>query len=89
MAHGQPWQVNGARECLERLMEHPLWKSRDEWKASSGKDGAGLRGTGMAVGGWVPGIQPTSAIDAAEPGRHADGLDRRGRHRRARTRAWR
>jgi len=61
MAHGRPWAVNGARECLQALVEHPLWKTRDEWKASGGKNGAGLRGTGLAVGGWVPGAQPTSA----------------------------
>src|SRR6201999_3774081 len=56
MAHGQPWQVTGARECLAALMEHPLWKSRDEWKASA--PAGTMRGTGVAVGGWVPGIQP-------------------------------
>jgi CO/xanthine dehydrogenase Mo-binding subunit len=67
MAHGQPWQVNGARECLQALMEHPVWKSRDEWRASGGKNGAGLRGTGLAVGGWVPGIQPTSASVRLNP----------------------
>jgi CO/xanthine dehydrogenase Mo-binding subunit len=67
MAHGQPWLVNGARECLEALMEHPLWKTREEWKASGGKDGAGLRGVGLAVGGWVPGIQPTSASIRLNP----------------------
>src|SRR5215212_446199 len=65
MAHGQPWQPNGARECLEALMEHPIWKSREEWKASA-KDGK-LRGTGLAVGGWVPGIQPTSASIRLNP----------------------
>jgi CO/xanthine dehydrogenase Mo-binding subunit len=65
MAHGQPWQVNGARECLQALMAHPLWKSRDEWKAS-GKDGV-LRGTGLSVGGWVPGIRPTSASIRLNP----------------------
>jgi CO/xanthine dehydrogenase Mo-binding subunit len=46
-------------------MEHPLWKSRDEWKASA-KNGT-LRGTGLAVGGWVPGIQPTSASVRLNP----------------------
>src|SRR5688572_16746522 len=65
MAHGQPWQPNGARECLEALMDHPIWKSREEWKASA-KDGK-LRGTGVAVGGWVPGIQPTSASIRLNP----------------------
>jgi CO/xanthine dehydrogenase Mo-binding subunit len=67
MAHGQPWQPNGARECLEALKEHQLWKTREEWKASGGKDGAPLRGTGLAVGGWVPGIQPTSASIRLNP----------------------
>ncbi|MCC6174274.1 MAG: xanthine dehydrogenase family protein molybdopterin-binding subunit [Chloroflexi bacterium] len=67
MAHGQPWAVNGARECLEKLIEHPLWKGRAEWKASGGKDGHGLRGTGLSVGGWVPGIQPTSATMKLNP----------------------
>src|SRR5262245_20645037 len=52
MANGQPWQSNGARQCLARIAQHPLWKSRAEWKGSGGKDGRGLRGVGLAVGGW-------------------------------------
>ena len=67
MAHGQPWQVERRPRVPEALMEHPLWKTRDEWRASGGKDGAGLRGTGLAVGGWVPGIQPTSASMRLDP----------------------
>ncbi len=42
-------------------MEHPHWTSREAWRESGGKDGIGLRGTGVAVGGWVPGAQPSSA----------------------------
>ena len=61
MANDQPWAVNGAAECLRMLSEHPLWRERDAWRASGGRDGNGLRGTGLAVGGWVPNIQPTSA----------------------------
>jgi CO/xanthine dehydrogenase Mo-binding subunit len=61
MANDQPWAVNGADECLRRLTEHRIWRERDAWRASGGKDGHGLRGTGIAVGGWVPNIQPTSA----------------------------
>jgi CO/xanthine dehydrogenase Mo-binding subunit len=61
MANDQPWAVNGAGECLRLLTEHPLWRERDAWRASSSRDGHGLRGTGIAVGGWVPNIQPTSA----------------------------
>lgn len=67
MANGQPWQSNGAKEVLRRIGEHPLWKSRKEWKASGGKDGRGLRGTGFAVGGWIPGLQPTGATVRLNP----------------------
>jgi len=67
MANGQPWQSNGAKEVLRRLGEHPLWKNRAEWKASGGKDGRGLRGTGLAVGGWIPGLQPTGATVRLNP----------------------
>jgi CO/xanthine dehydrogenase Mo-binding subunit len=67
MANGQPWQSNGARQCLARMAEHPLWKSRAEWKASGGKDGRGLRGVGLAVGGWIPGLQPTGATVRLNP----------------------
>jgi CO/xanthine dehydrogenase Mo-binding subunit len=67
MANGQPWQSNGARQVLQRLAEHPLWKNRAEWKAKSGKDGRGLCGTGLAVGGWIPGLQPTGATVRLNP----------------------
>jgi CO/xanthine dehydrogenase Mo-binding subunit len=67
MANGQAWAVNGADECMRRLAEHPVWLARDEWHASGGRDGHGLRGTGLAVGGWVPNIQPTSATVRLEP----------------------
>src|SRR3989442_687746 len=49
MANNQPWLSNGAVEVLTRLAEHPLWKKRAEWKASS-KDGR-LRGTGLSLAG--------------------------------------
>ncbi|HEY3057757.1 MAG TPA: xanthine dehydrogenase family protein molybdopterin-binding subunit [Chloroflexota bacterium] len=61
MANDQAWAVNGAQECLRALCEHPVWRERDAWRASGGRDGNGLRGTGLAIGGWVPNIQPTSA----------------------------
>lgn len=62
MAHGQPWQPNGARAVLRRLSEHPFWQEREAWQASSGTNGGGVRGTGLALGGWVPGLQPSSAV---------------------------
>ncbi len=67
MANGQPWQSNGAKEVLRRIAEHPLWKNRAEWKATGGKDGHGLRGTGLGVGGWIPGLQPTGATVRLNP----------------------
>jgi len=67
MANGQPWQSNGAKQVLQKLAEHPLWKNRAEWKAKSGTDGRGLCGTGLAVGGWIPGLQPTGATVRLNP----------------------
>jgi len=67
MANGQPWQSNGAVQVLDRIAAHPLWKGRKEWAASGGKDGRGLRGTGLALGGWLGGLQPTSATVRLNP----------------------
>src|SRR5215475_8872808 len=39
MANGQPWQSNGARQVLQRLAEHPLWKTRAEWVKGNGTNG--------------------------------------------------
>ena len=60
MVNNQPWASNGAFEVLEKAAAHPMWKKRAEWKASGG-NGHGLRGTGIALGGWLGGLQPTSA----------------------------
>jgi CO/xanthine dehydrogenase Mo-binding subunit len=65
MANGQPWLSNGAVEVLTRLAEHPLWKKRAEWKASA-KSGK-LRGTGLSLGGWLGGLQPTGATVRLNP----------------------
>jgi CO/xanthine dehydrogenase Mo-binding subunit len=66
MANDQPWQSNGAREVLTRLAEHPFWTEREAW-ARSGGNGHGLRGTGLALGGWIPGLQPTGATVRLNP----------------------
>lgn len=66
MANGQPWLSNGAVEVLSRLAEHPLWKGRAEWKARGGKDGR-VRGTGLALGGWLGGLQPSGATVRLNP----------------------
>src|SRR5437773_2727959 len=54
-----------ASEVLHRIAEHPLWKNRAQWKAS-GKNGR-LRGTGLALGGWLGGLQPTGATVRLNP----------------------
>jgi CO/xanthine dehydrogenase Mo-binding subunit len=65
MANNQPWASNAAYEVLERLAQHPSWKKRDEWKKSApaGK----LRGTGLSLGGWLGGLQPTGATVRLNP----------------------
>jgi CO/xanthine dehydrogenase Mo-binding subunit len=50
---GQPFPVFGARECLERVREHPLWRSRGELP-----DGEGV---GVAIGYWPGGLEPAAA----------------------------
>jgi CO/xanthine dehydrogenase Mo-binding subunit len=58
MANGATWASNGAKACLERMMEHPLWKGRAEWAASAGPDWTRQRGPRQALGGWIPRIPP-------------------------------
>jgi CO/xanthine dehydrogenase Mo-binding subunit len=65
MANGQPWLNNGGVEVLTRIAEHPFWKERAAWKASA-RDGR-LRGTGLALGGWLGGLQPTGATVRLNP----------------------
>jgi CO/xanthine dehydrogenase Mo-binding subunit len=65
MVNGQPWQNNGAKQVLARLAEHPHWKSRKQWVAE-GKNGK-RRGVGLALGGWLGGLQPTGATVRLNP----------------------
>ena len=51
---GQPFPVFGARECLERIHQHPLWARRDEL-------GEG-EGIGISVGWWPGGYEPAAAV---------------------------
>jgi CO/xanthine dehydrogenase Mo-binding subunit len=51
---GQEIKVFGARQCLERVREHPLWQRRDELP-----DGEGV---GVAVAFWPGGLEPAAAI---------------------------
>jgi CO/xanthine dehydrogenase Mo-binding subunit len=51
---GQPFAVFGARECLERVGEHPLWARRRELPEHEG--------IGLALGWWPGGYEPAAAV---------------------------
>ena len=51
---GSAFPVMGARECLERVREHPLWQERDRLPADEG--------VGLALGYWPGGNEPASAV---------------------------
>ena len=63
MADDKPWQGMGMREVLEALRRHPAWQNRDQARAAG-------RGVGIAVGGWLGGIEPAAALCAL----NRDGL---------------
>jgi CO/xanthine dehydrogenase Mo-binding subunit len=50
---GQEFPIFGARQCLERLRDHPLWSKRGDVP-----DGEGI---GVAVGWWPGGYEPAAA----------------------------
>jgi CO/xanthine dehydrogenase Mo-binding subunit len=50
---GQPFPVFGARACLERLRDHPLWARRGEVPKGEG--------IGVAIGWWPGGYEPAAA----------------------------
>jgi CO/xanthine dehydrogenase Mo-binding subunit len=51
---GQPFPIFGARQCLERIREHPLWSRRQDLP-----DGEGI---GAAIGWWPGGYEPAAAV---------------------------
>jgi CO/xanthine dehydrogenase Mo-binding subunit len=51
---GQPFPVFGARECLQRVRDHPLWSRRHELP-----EGEGI---GASVGWWPGGYEPAAAL---------------------------
>lgn len=50
---GQRLPVFGARECLERVRDHPLWAQRDRLPAGEG--------IGVGLGWWPGGYEPAAA----------------------------
>jgi CO/xanthine dehydrogenase Mo-binding subunit len=52
---GQPVPASfGARDCLERIREHPLWSARHELPPGEG--------IGVSVGWWPGGYEPAAAV---------------------------
>jgi CO/xanthine dehydrogenase Mo-binding subunit len=50
---GQAFPVFGARACLERVRDHPLWAQRDQLP-----EGEGI---GVSIGWWPGGYEPAAA----------------------------
>jgi CO/xanthine dehydrogenase Mo-binding subunit len=50
---GQPVAVFGAKECLERVRDHELWRGRADLPENEG--------VGVAVGYWPGGLEPAAA----------------------------
>ena len=65
MVNNQPWASHGAHDVLARAAEHPIWKERAAWKASAPP--GRVRGTGLSLGGWLGGLQPTGATVKLNP----------------------
>jgi len=64
MPNGKPWPRIGLRQCLERL--RGPWRARRS-AAASAAGGLVRRGVGVAVGGWLGGVEPAGAVCRLEP----------------------
>jgi CO/xanthine dehydrogenase Mo-binding subunit len=53
---GQPYPAIGLRDCLRAISESSIWKDRSPTSTRANT------GIGLAVGGWMGGLQPASAI---------------------------
>jgi CO/xanthine dehydrogenase Mo-binding subunit len=65
MVNNQPWASHGGTEVLKHAAQHPLWTERAQWRASG--DTQRLHGTGLSLGGWLGGLQPTGATVKLNP----------------------
>lgn len=57
---GTPWPAGGQIACLEAVESHPLWQSRQ----AAADRGAG---TGIAIAGWIPLVDPCAAACRVDP----------------------
>ena len=60
MPNGRPWPRIGLRECLEQLKERLINRGRSA--GSQDRNRVIRRGLGVAVGGWLGGVEPASAV---------------------------
>ena len=51
----------GMKECLETVRDSELWQSRRSGAGKQQEGNGKRRGIGLAVGGWLGGLQPASA----------------------------
>jgi CO/xanthine dehydrogenase Mo-binding subunit len=55
------WPRIGLLDCIERLQQQPLWQQREQMKEPPAELAGWKIGTGVAVGGWPGGTEPTAA----------------------------
>ena len=55
---GTPWPAGGQLACLQAVESHPLWRSRH---------GDRDTGTGLAIAGWIPLVDPCAAACRVDP----------------------
>jgi CO/xanthine dehydrogenase Mo-binding subunit len=60
MPGDQPWPRIGSRETVEAARASEVWTTRGNGGAPS--DSTKKRGTGFALGAWLGGLQPASAV---------------------------
>jgi len=58
---GQPYPRIGLKQCLEAIAESEVWQRRGKEQGARSQDSR-MRGVGLAIGGWLGGLQPASAI---------------------------
>lgn len=51
---GSPWPIMGLDKVFEAAQSHPVWQNRDKAQANG-------RGVGLAIGGWMGGLEPMAA----------------------------
>ena len=54
MVDGEAWPLIGARQCLDAIADHPLWKARSDLP-----EGEGI---GLSIGFWPGGKEPAAAL---------------------------